>query len=480
MDESSARDVLAVKAIETSDRARSVWGDADRAWATRAAAEVVTAGGSDASFVARRARLALERLREREASLVQAIGALHWRPWITPLVLAVGFVLGIAGDRIGGTGWVNILAPPLLGVLLWNMGVYAVLLARGLRAGRPRPREGIIRRAIRTLAATHRPERALRGGGLAAATFGSFAMDWSRLVGPLYALRTARLLHLAAATLALGALTGMYARGLVFEYRAAWESTFLGAPEVHRLVSFVLAPAARLTGLAIPSVEHIAGLRAAAGATAGENAAMWLHLYAVTIAMVVIVPRACLALVADLALRRARARLALPTDDGYFRRLVRSFREGPLRVRVVPYSLSPSPLALQSLEALFERAFGRCELSVAPTAPYGTDAVPDGGGAGVNVAAALFAITATPEPETHGRFVAELAAQENGRDCLALVDESSFRERWPRDEARLAERRSAWQGVLTTQVPVLFLHLAKLDLDRAGAAVEQALERTRP
>ncbi|MEO5699305.1 MAG: DUF2868 domain-containing protein [Casimicrobiaceae bacterium] len=480
MDEGSARDVLAVKAIETSDRARSIWDDADRAWATRAAAEVVTASGSDASFVARRARLALERLRERNATLVQAIGALHWRPWITPAVLAIAFALGLAGDRIGGTGWVNILAPPLLGLLLWNLGVYVVLLVRGLRAGRHRPDKGIIRRTIGVLAAAHLPDRALRGSGLAAATLGGFAVDWSRLVGPLYALRTIRLLHLAAAALALGALAGLYARGLVFEYRAAWESTFLGAPEVHRLVSWVLAPAARLTGLSLPAVEQIATLRAGTANPGGENAALWLHLYAVTIAIVVIVPRAFLALAAEVTLRRARARLSLPTDDGYFRRLVRSFREGPLRVRVVPYSVSPSALALQSLESLFERAFGRCELSVAPTVPYGTDAVPDVGVAGVNVAAALFAITATPESETHGRFMAELAAHEVGRDYLALVDESSFRARWPRDEARLAERRAAWQGVLTTQVPVLFLNLAKLDLDTAGAAVERALERTRP
>jgi hypothetical protein len=41
MDERSALDVTAVRVIETDEAARVNWSDVDRAWASRAAAEVV-------------------------------------------------------------------------------------------------------------------------------------------------------------------------------------------------------------------------------------------------------------------------------------------------------------------------------------------------------------------------------------------------------------------------------------------------------
>ena len=74
------------------------------------------------------------------------------------------------------------------------------------------------------------------------------------------AARAARVLHLAAALFAIGALAGLYVRGLVFEYRVGWESTFLDAPAV-RDPSLFLSPAAQLIGVPFPSVDQIAALR---------------------------------------------------------------------------------------------------------------------------------------------------------------------------------------------------------------------------
>ena len=44
MNERTAIAVAAVRAVETTDRAHVVWTDADRTWASRAAAEVVGEG----------------------------------------------------------------------------------------------------------------------------------------------------------------------------------------------------------------------------------------------------------------------------------------------------------------------------------------------------------------------------------------------------------------------------------------------------
>ena len=62
MNEQDALAVAAVRAVESADRERALWADADRSWASRAAAEVVGAGATRHEFVARRGVLALGRL----------------------------------------------------------------------------------------------------------------------------------------------------------------------------------------------------------------------------------------------------------------------------------------------------------------------------------------------------------------------------------------------------------------------------------
>ena len=83
-------------------------------------------------------------------------------------------------------------------------------------------------------------------------------------------------------------IAGLYVRGLVFEYRATWESTFLDAPTVRAILAAAYWPGARVLGLAVPDAAQIAAIRA----PASENAALWLHLMSATLAAVVIVPRA--------------------------------------------------------------------------------------------------------------------------------------------------------------------------------------------
>lgn len=474
MDESAALAVTAVRAVEIADRGRSLWSDADRAWASRAAAEVVGETADGAAFVARRAGLALERLGERSAMIPRAVRALRWRRWVGWMAVVGAFVAGLAIDRIGGGQRINLLAPPVFALLLWNLAVYA-LLAIGyvLRYGDARA-PGPLRLGLLRAAAMRRP----RGSGADGVVPGIAALtrDWARVAGPLYAARTARILHLAAAALALGVIAGLYLRGLALEYRAGWESTFLDAQSVRTLLAIALAPGSWVSGLALPSVDALAAIRS----PASENAALWLHLFAATVMSVVVLPRALLAAAAWLLERHRAAHLPIPLAEPYFQRLLRGFRGGPQRVRVIPYSYALSPSALAGLELLVQRSFGgSATVTVESPRAYGDEdaagaaALPAGDGYVI----ALFSLTATPERETHGAFVASLVARSRAEvPLLVLVDESAFRGRWPDDAARIAQRQALWRESLATWhcLPV-FVDLGKPDLPAAELAIDAAL-----
>jgi hypothetical protein len=469
MGEYSALELTAVRAIEMADRAHALWTDADREWASRAAAEAVGEGSTPEAFLAQRAQLALARLGERFKAVPRAMRALQWRPWLGTVIGVAAFATGVAIDRIDDTQSINILTPPVLALLAWNLAVYLGLaISWGRRPGDPgRP----LRQALRRLAGglTRPPS-----GGALGAAMAQLAADWSRLAGPLYAARAARILHLAAALLAAGLLAGLYLRGLAFEYRATWQSTFLDAGSVRRLLAVVLAPGAALTGMAVPPLAEIEAIRA----PAGENAARWLHLMASTVVLMVIVPRLLLALVAWWGERQRATQLPIALDEAYFDRLLRSFHGGSARVSVVPYSYTLPPLASTGLARLVARAFGdNATLTLTPPLAYGGDQTPARlvvEGSGIT-AIALFNATATPEREVHGAFLAALGEHLGaGRTLIALVDEHTFRAHWG-DAARLDERRRAWRELcVEARVPCAFVDLAAA-ATAAGATATSAV-----
>jgi len=467
MDERSALDVTAVRVIETDEAARVNWSDDDRAWASRAAAEVVGERASPAAFLGRRAALALERLGEHDPRFVRAVRGLRWRGWIGVAVIAGAFLAGVGVDRIGGAQTINLLAPPVFLLLAWNLAVYGALAAAPLFARRRDGAPGPLRGVLVAWGGGHRPSIARGRFRERASRMASIAAAWSALSARLYAARAARILHFAAAALALGVIAGMYVRGLAFEYRATWESTFLDADRVRMLLAIALAPGAALTGVAVPDVARIAAIRA----PAAENAALWLHLIAATVAAVVVVPRLALGLVAAWIERRRRRRLPVPLADPYFQRLLRGFRGGAERVRVTPYSFTVPAASLAGLEAVVSRAFGGgATLVVEAPVAYGDEARAEGAEGERRIA--LFNAAATPERDVHGAFAAALAGRA-ASPALALVDEAAFRARADGQAARLEARRASWRDALSAaRVTPVFVDLSAPDL----AAAERALD----
>lgn len=473
MNEANARDVTLLQAFETAQPASSSWSADDRAWADRVALEAAGSGVAADEFIVQRARHALQRLAPRERLAARWLAQPVWQQRWIGIVALLALVVGIAADSLGGAlgagQRINLLAPPLWGVLAWNAVVYLVLagaaLAGLLRQGGSQP--GPLVRATRSLLRVRRrlPRASAGGSAPALRLFGKL---WATRGSALATWRTETVLHAGAAALAIGLIAGMYLRGLVFDYRAVWESTFLSNEIAHSLVGVALGPASQLSGIALPGLDGFAALRAAHGdAKPGASAAPWIHLLALTLLLFVVLPRALLAFWSASRTALRSRRFPMPLDEPYFQRLVRLQRGGAAHLQVWPYALTPSPQATLALHALLADAFGaRVGLGIAPTVAYGgEDDAALAVDAGTTHGFALFDLNATPEAETHGRFIQRVAeALPAGAAIAVLIDEASFRQRFGSLRERTAQRQEAWRACCESLgvVPVF------VDLD-AGA-----------
>jgi len=477
MTESEALNVVAVRVIESADHERMVWTDADRAWASHEAAAAVGESAAPGRFLAHRARLALGRLNRQLAPLRKGIDALAWRPWLGFAIVIAAFLVGVLADRVGNAQRINVLAPPVLLLLTWNLLVYLFLCTAPLWRSVTRRSADPLRALVAFLGTTGWLAARKTGHGAPAARWlGAVASEWARLVAPLYQVRAARILHLAAAALASGVIAGLYLRGLAFEYRATWESTFLEPAIVRALLATVLAPGAWFGGMSVPGLARIEAMRA----PGSENAGAWLHLMALTLLVLVVLPRLLLAALAAWRESRHVRHLPLHLEQPYFQRLLRGFHVDPSPVQVVPYGYTPSKPAVTGLEALLARLVGgAAAVQLAPPAAYGDDddlsleRLTDAPGPLVLV----FNLAATPERETHGAFaLAAKARASAARPLLVVVDETSFKARTRDEPQRLVQRRDAWRELLQPAgIEPAFVDLVAPEPASADAAMEAAL-----
>jgi hypothetical protein len=161
------------------------------------------------------------------------------------------------------------------------------------------------------------PGGQLRDADRVAATFRE---RYWEAAGPVVLARIEALIHVAALCLLLGALGGTYVRGLFLEYNAIWRSTFLTDPAaVTSLLNLLLAPGLAVLDHALLGTEQVHGLLA----PEGVPAAPWIHRIALTAALVVLVPRAALAVAAARRAHREAAGLQvdLQGDDYYLAKL---------------------------------------------------------------------------------------------------------------------------------------------------------------
>jgi len=351
MKPTQAAQILLVRAVEETR---------PEAIPPEALVDALTAAGDldeGPAWLSRRAAYLVDRCLAAYRPLVSMTEALDRG---TLAIVAVPLFVGMLSNYLGPSSRIHVLFNPIAVLITWNLGIYVLLATGALRrrsrlvqrggsredggpvdsgqpavparsrppspAGRSSP---LARWAIRRLvpALWLRVHKAAGEAQEQASDFAAvgrrFWSHWIILARPALVMNARRILHWAAVAMAIGAVIGMYGRGLAFEYNVVWRSTFIRQPEVVAwILKCLLGPAAILLGVPLPDGEGAALLMTSAGAPA----ATWIHLYAASAVALVVVPRAVLGICAAIRRRAIASRVQIDVDDGYYRRLLDAAR----------------------------------------------------------------------------------------------------------------------------------------------------------
>lgn len=481
MTEDEARHVELVRAVELEDRDSTLLTREDReqaeAHARSAGKDVKTKHGADA-FLAARADFAAARLATRYPGIAALVRRSQWPRWLGWALPLLAFVAGFVANEFGTGKRLDLLAVPLLGTIAWNVLVYAWLIV----AMFSRPRDPLLRTLLR-----------VRGFGRGTLDHGTalqrasaaFESRWAAASASLTGARIERTLHLSAGLFACGLIGGIYLRALVIEYRAGWESTFLGAEAVRGLLSVVLGPASWTTGVAMPSTAGISAMRWAGPDSGGVNAAPWIFLYTATVVGLVLLPRLLLGLGQGAkAIHLAQRFPVAGREDFYVRRLLRNAGGVPARARITPYAYHPGEETRRRLSEALRGALGDgAEVRFDEAVAYGDEEgwlARDVSNPDEDYHLILFTLSATPEQENHGALAAALAkrsaTERSGTRLAAVVDETPFRSHFAGQaglDERVASRLDAWRKALAAAgVAPIALDLS----EQAGRSLAERLE----
>ena len=199
--------------------------------------------GAAQRLLALRAGILERQVVARHPFVGTALAAAAGPAWVGLLLIVAGLLGGLLLSALDGTQRINILAPGLVLLVLWNVVIYLMVAARWIRswtAGRARrpwlanliARNGLTRLARLTV------KSAAFDGQLATA-LRRFAVEWLEAARPLLLARATRVFHLCAAAAGAGLIAGLYLRGIVLDYQVGWGSTFLDPPQVRTLLAAI-------------------------------------------------------------------------------------------------------------------------------------------------------------------------------------------------------------------------------------------------
>jgi hypothetical protein len=352
--------LLLVHAIEQTDLAGDAVSHDDRAQASREAADgrslppasnaPAQINGDTERFLVRRADALLTRLRVRSPGIDRVLAAAAGATGLDRTILLLGFVLGVAIAFADG-GRIDIFAYPLIGLLLWNLIVYVILIVRTFRsAGRSNdsaagrqtaavPRDGFFRRWLARRYANRVHARidafithSVGFNAPLAPGLRRFAAEWCEVGRPVFRERVRRLLHLAAILAAAGLMAGYECRGLILRQAAGWTATVFGPSSAHAALVALYGAASvvlawlGISGIRVPPTHDLLALASAGGGPAG----LWLYLIDGTALLYIVLPRLIAVILTTLTLWRRSLTLRTPASfAGYLAAVLRSQSAAP-------------------------------------------------------------------------------------------------------------------------------------------------------
>ena len=435
LNEREALDVLLVHAIDTNTSGAPRVPAPLRDACSMAAARECSMPDDSSRFAAERFIVCragrLLDLAGSQAPEIVRLRALRAPRWAFPALMLVAFMVGIGSHALGDAHRINLLLAPMLAILVWNVLVYGVLAVSRFGS-----------RDHGSIAASMARWHWHRAVGSQATAYQDVFKAWLSHAAPIIDARARCVFHTAAAALAIGAIAGMYGRGLGVEFLAGWESTFLNEHGARRILAAALSIGSFVTGIEIGDAAQMASLRFRNG-TGGAPAGPWIHLYAATAAIVIVVPRLALAALAKRRARTLASRLPISLDDAYIRRLLRGIAQTSHRLLVVPVAITVNAYLRDALQSALEQQLGgRIDLIIGESVPYGGSIPAHGGDQDLVL---VFAAAATPEPEVHGALIKAAAP------VAVVIDETAMQQRFGTDATmtrRIEERREAWRAML--------------------------------
>lgn len=405
--------------------------------------------------------------------------------WMVTGVLLGALALGFAGHAITDPHRVDLLSPSLIGIVLWNVLVYLILLLTGVR--------GLIRRKpmpVQPLAPTQvnagnaaeagaaptgwwqkmaaKKSQLTAGTGLRKMVL-NYERNWWQLSQRPRRAQWVMCMHLGAAMLALGALASLWVTGLTREYQVGWESTFLSPAAVQSILNVLFSPLTLLgaQGWSLEAVHSLQGWvsggtpeivpgiwPALQRSTAGES---WVLNYTLLLLMLVVAPRLLLALWQGLRVYWLNRHMTLPLQQAYFQKLQRDWAGRATSLQVQPYSLDiTSDREAALLKHVAQNYGAGAQLTLLPVLAYGSP-LPDAN-QGPAQQVLLLNLAATPEAEIHGALLSQVFNLWGAQTDVWLWA-ADFRARNTGAPARVQEREHLWlqfvrdAGLNATLVP---------------------------
>ena len=280
-------------------------------------------------------------------------------PWTLP-VCFTAFLLGLATNLLGPARQIHVIRNPIFILIAWNLLVFLAIFILFLRHKIKKPQLSKVVPAQKRAGADkleslssnlpnnpsqapwvvkyllpglwhffHRMIFAVHEHKNLAHILRRFSQHWLSVAGALVVSRWRRLLHLGSVFVATGAVAGMYFRGLFQGYRVVWDSTFIVKQEaVATFIRALFGPSlwlSNLFGLDLANQISIGRLLT----PAGDEADGWIHLFAISVLVAVVLPRLALSAWESTRIDRLSKNIGLPLDR-YYGEVI----EGPIRLLI--------------------------------------------------------------------------------------------------------------------------------------------------